>query len=124
MTLTDIPWIIYIIIGVVSGMLSGTFGVGAGIIMIPALVFMAVPQKDAQGVALAVMVPMALMGAWRYHVNPDITLDLRIVLFIGLGSLAGAYLGAHFAAILSGGLLRKLFAGVMILVAIQLLRTK
>jgi uncharacterized membrane protein YfcA len=120
----EISWVVLVIVGVLSGALSGTFGVGAAFVLIPALVFMGSDQKDAQGVALAVMVPMALMGAWRYHRSPGINLDLRIALIIGIASLAGAWIGAHFAGILTGDLLGKLFAGVMILVAIQLLRGK
>jgi uncharacterized membrane protein YfcA len=117
-------WFLFLLVGVASGVLSGTFGVGAGIIMIPALVFLGSAQKDAQGIALAVMVPMALLGAWRYHHNPEIHLDLKIAGVIAVGALAGAWFGAHFAGALSGNILRKMFAVLMILVAIQMLRTK
>ena len=117
-------WFLFLVVGVLSGILSGTFGVGAGIIMIPALVFLGAAQKDAQGIALAVMVPMALLGAWRYHHNPEINLNLKIAGVIAVGALAGAWIGAHFAGALTGTMLRKMFAILMILVAIQMLRTK
>lgn len=124
MSLLENNWLLLVTVGVLSGMLSGTFGVGAGIIMIPALVFMSMGQKDAQAISLAVMAPMALMGAWRYHMNPEITLDLRIALWIALGSLAGAWIGAHFAGVLGGVTLRRLFAVLMIFVAIRILTFK
>jgi uncharacterized membrane protein YfcA len=57
----------YIVLGLVSGVFSSTFGVGSGILMIPALVMMfEFTQKSAQGICLAVMAPMALVGAIRY----------------------------------------------------------
>jgi uncharacterized membrane protein YfcA len=123
MSVTENWWML-LVIGVLSGVLSGTFGVGAGIIMIPALVFLAVPQKDAQAVALAVMVPMALLGAWRYHRNPEIHLNLGMAAWIALGSVAGVLLGTHFAGVLTGTVLRRLFALVMVGVAVRMWFTK
>lgn len=118
-------WYIYILVGLMSGMLSGTFGVGAGIIIIPCLIFLDdIKQHDAQAISLAVMVPMAFMGAWRYHANPDINLDFRLALIIVAGALVGAWIGAHFAGTLSGLTLRRLFAGVLIIVATRMLLTK
>jgi len=62
-----------LLIGLLGGTLSGALGVGSGILIIPALVLgLGIEQKVAQGICLAVMVPMALMGAYRYYVNPDI----------------------------------------------------
>ncbi len=69
-------WWVLLALGFVGGIFSGTFGVGSGIIFIPALVLiLSLPQHSAQGTALAVMVPMALLGAFRYWKDP--TIDVR-----------------------------------------------
>ena len=60
------PWWRFVLLGVVAGIISGMLGLGSGTLLIPALVFLfAFPQKSAQGTALVVMVPMALVGATR-----------------------------------------------------------
>jgi hypothetical protein len=115
-------WWALIVVGLCSGFLSGLIGVGGGVIVVPALVLLfTLPQKSAQGISLAVMVPVALLGAFRYWRNPEIGLDLRIVGFLAMGALMGTLLGTDLAARLSGDVLRKFFAVFMILVGIQLL---
>ena len=118
-------WWAYLGIGLAGGVFSATFGVGSGVILIPALVlFCHFEQKSAQGVCLAVMVPMALVGAIRYGANPAIKLDLRVAAVLALGAMVGAYIGADFASRASGVLLRRLFAVILVVVAVQLLRYK
>ena len=73
---------------------------------------------------MAVMVPMALVGAVRYHANPAITLDLRIAAMLACGAVVGAYVGAGIAAWASGAVLRRLFAIILAVVAVQLFRYK
>ena len=59
------PWWIFIVLGVCAGIISGGLGLGAGVVLVPALVlFFSFGQKNAQGMALAVMIPMALLGAF------------------------------------------------------------
>ncbi len=114
--------LLYILVGVLCGVFSAMFGVGSGIIMIPALVLLFhFPQKTAQGTCLAAMVPMALAGAIRYKMNAAIPVDLRVVGWIALGGVAGAVIGAYIAGVLSGPLLRKMFAVVMIVAAVRML---
>ena len=117
-------WILYLVIGLASGLLSGTLGLGAGVIMIPALVALAIPQKEAQGIALSVMVPMALMGAVRYKLNPDIEVNMAIVGLLALTAIVGAFAGAGLAAHLSNMVLRKIFAIFLILVGLRMLLTR
>lgn len=117
-------WLFLIPLGFVCGIFSATFGVGAGILLIPVLVIgLALPQKVAQGTALAVMVPMALVGAWRYKADPSIPLDLWRVLFLALGSVFGAWFGQLIASNLSALVLRRAFAVILILAATRLLLT-
>ncbi len=117
-------WCLFVLAGLICGIFSATFGVGAGIIMIPALVILfSLPQKSAQGVCLAVMVPMALVGALRYKLNPQIELDIGVIGLLSIGAVAGAWIGAGIAGWLPASVLRKLFALVMIVAAIKMLTT-
>jgi hypothetical protein len=114
-------WIL-VLIGLTAGILSALLGVGSGILVVPALVVgFGLAQKSAQGVALAVMVPMALVGTIRYMTTPDIDIHLGWVLLLALGGVAGALVGASVMARLPGDLLRKLFALFLIVVAIHML---
>jgi uncharacterized membrane protein YfcA len=119
------PWWTYILVGCISGIFSATFGVGSGIILIPILVLaFALPQKSAQGICLAVMVPMALVGAMKYKLNPEVDMNMAIIVLLAIGAVAGALIGANLAAWMSALTLRRLFAIVMIAAAVRMLTTK
>ncbi len=114
-------WWAYLLLGLVCGIFGATFGVGSGIILIPVLVlFFSFGQKSAQGVCLAVMVPMALVSAIRYKMNPDIPFYPTAAVLLACGAVVGAYLGAAIAGWASGAVLRKLFAVVMMVAAVRL----
>ena len=115
-------WWLYILIGLCCGVFGASFGVGGGIILVPVLaILFSFSQKSAQGMSLAVMVPLALMGAWRYYQNPEIEIDLMVVLYLAIGAVAGAFIGSKVAAALPGHLLRKLFAVFLIVAAVKML---
>ncbi len=114
---SDLWWAL-VLLGFGAGVLGGALGVGGGIILVPALVFVfLVPQKSAQGTALAVMVPMALLGAIRYWRNPDAHIDLWVVALLAGGALVGVLIGTGLAARLPGPILRKAFAVFMVIMA-------
>ncbi len=116
--------IILIIVGILSGLLAGIFGVGGAIIVIPALVFiLGFSQHDAQGTSLAFMLPpVGILATWNYwkegHVN------WKIALILSLTFVVGSYLGSHFSINMSDKLLRRLFGILMILVAIKMIFSK
>jgi uncharacterized protein len=116
--------IILIIVGILSGLLAGVFGVGGAIIVIPALVFiLGFSQHDAQGTSLAFMLPpVGILATWNYwkagHVN------WKIALILSLTFVVGSFLGSHFSINLSDKLLRRLFGILMILVAIKMIFSK
>ena len=115
-------WWLYILIGLCCGVFGASFGVGSGIILVPVLAIMfSFPQKSAQGMSLAVMVPLALMGAWRYYQNPEIDIRLGVVLFLSIGAVAGAFIGAKIAGFLPAHVLRRLFAVFLIIAAVKML---
>ncbi|MHC4461026.1 MAG: sulfite exporter TauE/SafE family protein [Planctomycetota bacterium] len=118
------PWWFFVILGVCAGIMSGLFGLGSGIILIPTLVLVCdFQQKNAQGMALAIMVPMALVGALRYWRNPAIEMNVAVIGLIVLGALAGALVGTELMARLPGHVLRKIFAVVLIIVAVKMFLT-
>lgn len=116
------PWWVFVVLGVCAGILSGLMGVGSGIVIVPALVIICgLGQKSAQGTALAVMVPMALVGAFRYWKNPAIELSPVMIGLIISGAVVGALLGTELAGRLPTAVLRKMFAVFLIIAAVRML---
>ncbi|TKJ35775.1 MAG: hypothetical protein CEE38_14305 [Planctomycetes bacterium B3_Pla] len=114
-------WWAFMLLGVFAGVVSGTLGLGSGAIVVPALVLIfGFQQKSAQGTALALMVPMALLGAFRYWKNPQIEVNLAIVVLVVLGALPGVLAGTELAIRLPSHALRKIFAIVLAIVAVKM----
>ncbi|MFQ6036617.1 MAG: sulfite exporter TauE/SafE family protein [Sedimentisphaerales bacterium] len=115
------PWWIFVVLGICAGILSGALGLGAGIIIVPTLVLLcSFGQKSAQGMALAVMVPMALVGALRYWKNPEIPMNVGVIVLIIIGAVAGTIAGTELAARLPAHVLRKAFAIFLVIVAVRM----
>jgi len=115
------PWWVFILLGIFAGIVSGTLGLGSGTVIVPVLVLIcSFGQKSAQGTALAVMVPMALVGAARYWKNPEIEMNAAIIALIILGSLAGVLAGTELASRLPSHTLRKVFAIFLAIVAVKM----
>ncbi len=118
------PWWVFVLLGICAGVLSGTLGLGGGIILVPTLVLLCgFVQKSAQGMALAVMVPMTLVGALRYWKNPEIEINVVIVGLIICGALAGVLAGTELASRLPSHILKKVFATVLIIAAVKMFMT-
>lgn len=101
--------ILYFGLGLTAGTLSGLFGIGGGIILIPALVFLAgLTQHEAQGTTLAIMLlPIGLLAVMRYYHSGHV--HFYIAAFICIGFLIGGLLGANIAVALPNLALRKAF---------------
>lgn len=117
-------WMLFVMLGMLAGTLSGLFGIGGGIILIPALVFLAgLSQHDAQGTTLAIMLlPIGLMAVIPYYRNGHI--HPYIAALVVAGFLAGGYLGASFAVSLPVMALRKAFGGFLLLVSLYTIFAK
>jgi len=106
-------------IGLVAGVASALLGVGGGLLMVPALVFfLRFRQHRAVGTSLAVILPTALAGAYRYN-QQSLTLhstglDLRVVLWLAVGGVGGAIIGAKIANALGAAQLRRLFGAFVV----------
>lgn len=106
-------------LGFAAGVLSGMFGVGGGILFVPTLVLvLGLAQLEAQATSLAAMIPVVAVGAWRQSRYGNVRWSAA--LFIGLVSGIGVGGGAVLAAALSEDVLRKLFAGLLVVIAVRL----
>lgn len=111
----------YVASGLAMGLLSALFGIGGGIILIPILVTaLGFPQQLAAGTSLAVMAPIALVGAWRQSRAGET--DWSTGLRFGFGAIPGSVVGALAAVSVSGGIIRSLFAVVLILTGVRMIR--
>jgi len=110
----------YIVLGLAAGVLSGLVGIGGGVLIVPALVFIfGVTQHQAQGTTLALMVPpIGILAAWTYYKAGYV--DLKIAGLIAVGFIAGSLVGSRLAITLSNATLEKFFAIVMILVGVKM----
>ena len=114
-------WYLYILAGLAAGTMSSMFGVGGGIVMVPILtVAFAFGQKSAQGMSLFIMLPIALAGALRYKLNPDIPINLPVCVMMALGGVAGAMIGTHLVFNISEALLKRTFAVFIIITGIHM----
>jgi uncharacterized membrane protein YfcA len=113
-----------ILIGLIAGVFSGLLGIGGGLIIIPALVFLfKMSQQTAQGTTLALMVlPIGLLAAITYYKSGNV--NLVVGLLIALGFFFGGLLGANIAVSLPNDILRKIFAAALILAGFYMLITK
>ena len=108
-------------IGLGAGILSGVFGIGGGIVIVPALIYLAkMPPQQAAGTSLAALVlPLgAAIGAATYYRAGH--LQLRDALFIALGMAVGAWMGAWVATHVDATLLKRGFALLMVVMAVKL----
>ena len=111
----------FVILGLAAGVLSGLLGIGGAIIIIPVLVFVfGFAQHRAEGTTLALMVPpIGILGLMPYWTRGCV--DVRAAALICLGFLIGGWIGGHFAVGLSCATLQKLFAVLLIGVAVKML---
>jgi len=109
--------VIYLVTGLLAGLLSGLFGIGGGILIVPALLFFAKMQPStATGTSLgALLLPVGALGAWQYYKNGHV--NVAASLLIALGLFVGAYFGAHFGEGLDPATAKRSFAIFLLLVA-------
>lgn len=114
-------WYLYILAGLAAGIMSSMFGVGSGILMVPILtIAFSFGQKSAQGMALALMVPMALVGALRYYFNPEIDISLKLVGLLSIGGVIGAVVGSQIVFNISEAILKRMFAVFIIITGVHM----
>lgn len=115
---------LFLLLGLIAGVLSGLMGIGGGLIIIPALVFLfGFSQLKAQGTTLAMLVPpVGILAAWIYYKQGQV--DLKVAAFICLGFFFGSIFGAKIATGLSNIVLERIFGLFLFLVALKMILAK
>ena len=116
-------FLIAAIIGLVSGITSGLFGVGGGIVMVPAMVLLLSPPirdiKQAIGTSLVVIIPTALMGSWKHFQQGNV--EWKTALAIAPLAIVGSYVGVWLTTQVTADNLKRGFGAFIILVGAKLL---
>jgi uncharacterized membrane protein YfcA len=104
--------------GIAAGILAGLFGVGGGILFVPALVALGLGQLSAEATSLVAVIPTVLVGAYRQYGYGNVRVKTACIL--GVSSVAGVYVGVLVALAADESHLRKLFGVLLIATAAQL----
>ncbi len=122
MTTTQI--LLLLLTGLLGGITSGAFGVGGGIVIIPALVFIVgFTQHQAQGTNLAMMLPpIVILAAINYYKSGYVNIKAAIILMAAF--LIGSYLGSEIAIKLEGKTLKKMFGILMLISSLKMILGK
>jgi len=109
------------LVGAGAGLIAGLFGVGGGILFVPALVLFAdLGQLEAEATSLLAVVPVAAVGAWRQHRYGN--LRLRTGLLIGVLAIGGGFAGVGIANAMPERGLEYGFAALLVFTALQVTR--
>jgi uncharacterized membrane protein YfcA len=121
MTMTDSSAILFVLIGLVAGLLSGVFGIGGGVVIVPALIYLAgFTQHRATGTSLAVLLPpIGLAAMWEYYRHDNVSVSAAMI--IAAAVFAGGWFGAIVANRVSGPYLRLAFGIFVVILGISLI---
>ena len=110
-----------LLIGVLAGVFAGMFGIGGGLIIVPALVLLyGMKQHAAVGTSLgALLLPVGALSAWVYWKNGNVNVKYSVLLAAGL--LVGAFVGAKLVEPVSDLTLRRMFGAFLLIVSVRML---
>ena len=110
-----------IVLGQAAGMISGLIGIGGGMIIVPGIIFfVGFSQKMAQGTSLAILLlPIGLLGVMQFYKAGYV--DIKVTLVIALAFFIGSYFGSRIALTVSQDVLKKMFAILLLAVAVKML---
>jgi uncharacterized protein len=111
-------YVLAIALGLVAGVLAGMFGVGGGLLFVPTLIVLGLNQHEAIGTSLLAILPTVLVGTWRQSRYGNVRWHAAAVL--GVAAAITAQGGVALAEALPAATLRRLFAGLLVLVAAQI----
>ena len=112
---------LYLLLGLVVGLLSGIVGVGGGVLIVPALVLLFhMNQRKAQGTSLgALLAPIGILAFWEYYKAGEV--NVTAALLIALGFAVGGFFGGFWAQHLPEAVLRRALGVLMVVIGAQLL---
>jgi hypothetical protein len=113
--------LILIVVGLIAGFAGGTLGIGGGIVIVPALVFiLGFTQHHAQGTSLAVLLfPIGILGVINYAKAGYVNFKIAAILILAF--IAGSYLGSKFAISMPEKTLKQIFGLFMLFVSIKMI---
>lgn len=116
--------ILYLILGLVTGLFGGLLGIGGATIVVPALVFLfGFSQHQAQGTILAAMIPpIGLLAAIRYYQAGHVRIGAAAL--IALGFFIGGYFGARLVEYIPDLVLKRLFGAFLLVVSLRMIFIK
>ena len=122
--MSTISIFLFLLLGLITGILSGLIGIGGAIIIIPSMVLVfGMSQHMAQGTTLALMVPpIGLLAAWTYYKAGFV--DFKVAALICLGFFVGGLIGARLVGDIPDLLLKRIFGFVLLLAALKMIFTK
>lgn len=116
-------WLLGLGLGAVTGILAALCGVGGGLIMVPAFVFLAaLDQKSAVATSLAVIIAVSLVTTAKYHAAALVKWHIAIP--VAIGAAATAWFATDWLKVLSNDTLSRVFGILMILVGVRMLVLK
>ena len=112
---------ILIAIGIAGGVLSGMFGVGGGIVIVPAFVFfLGMSQHEAQGTSLGLMLfPIGILAAYNYYHSGQ--MDIKAGLIVAATFVIGGYFGSKISLAIDQTMLKRVFGVLMLLISLKLI---
>jgi uncharacterized protein len=111
--------VLVVLLGFLTGVLAGLFGVGGGVLFVPTLTLvLGLEQLHAQATSLLAMLPAVIVGTWRQQRYGNVR--WRPALILGLAGALGVVCGGLLAESLPEHALRRLFGVLMLLVAAQI----
>jgi len=113
-----VTYVLAVVLGLTAGVLAGMFGVGGGILFVPTLLALGLSEHEAIGTSLLAILPTVLVGTWRQSRYGNVRWKAAAV--IGVAAAVSAQAGVVVAQALSDATLRRLFAGLLVLVAAQI----
>jgi len=110
-----------LIIGLAAGFMGGLVGIGGGVIIVPALVMLlGMSQHEAQGTSLMmILFPVGILGVLNYYKQGYV--DFKYAGLLAAGFFVGSYIGSKFSLSLPQLTVKRIFAVVMMLLAIKIL---
>jgi uncharacterized protein len=114
-------WVLVAAIGLVAGVVSGFFGIGGAVVIVPSLLLLVrLEPHMASGTSLAaLLLPVGLLGAAEYYRRGQVNIPYAVIIAAGL--FVGALVGAKFAGSVSGPTLQRAFGAFLLLVSVRLL---
>ena len=113
--------LLLVVIGFGAGILSGVFGIGGGVVIVPALIYLAgFNQHRATGTSLAVLLPpIGLAATWEYYWHHNV--DVRAAMTVAAAVFVGGWFGAVIANRVSGPYLRLAFGVFVVVLGVSLI---